>query len=145
MRYYKEHRKEYNEYIQAQNALRGVIDEYLEAFQRTQPHSPCYTGVQYSGHINRVEEYIIEVEAKHLRQRAEDAERVLHLKKELLDLKEEELRNSKDVYDLIYAGRYIDHKKVSEIIRELDFKGICYSTGHVYEILNRIKAEIERQ
>lgn len=145
MKYYKEHRKAYIEFLNAQRIVNDVADEYLAAFQRTQPHSPSYSGVQYSGFVNKTEDYIIEVESKHLKKRAEDAERVLHLKKELLDLKEGELRKSKDVYDLIYAGKYVDHKKVSEIIRDLDFKGICYSTGHVYEILKRIGKEIERQ
>ena len=142
---YKEHRKEYIEYTQAQAVWNNVIDEYIAAFQRTQPHSPCYSGVQMSGHVNRVEEYIIEVESKDLKRRAEDAEKVLHLKRELLDLKESELRKSHDIYDLLYAGKWIDHKKVSEIQRELDLKGICYSTSQVYEILKRIRNEIERQ
>ena len=144
MRYYKEYRKEYNEYVQAQAVLNNVIDEYIAAFQRTQPHSPCYSGIQMSGHVNRVEEYIIEVESKDLKRRAADAEKVLHLKRELLDLKESELRKSHDIYDLLYAGKWIDHKKVSDIQRELDLKGICYSTSQVYEILKRIKAEVER-
>lgn len=144
MRYYKEYRKEYNEYVQAQAVLNNVIDEYIAAFQRTQPHSPCYSGIQMSGHVNKVEEYIIEVEGKDLKRRAEDAEKVLHLKRELLDLKESELRKSHDIYDLLYAGKWIDHKKVSDIQRELDLKGICYSTSQVYEILKRIKAEVER-
>lgn len=144
MRYYKEHRKEYNEYIQAQAILNDVINEYLAAFQKTQPHSPCYSGVQMSGYVNRAEEYIIEVESKALKQRAEDAERALHLKKELLDLKEAELRKSSDIYDLLYIGKWIEHKKVGAIIRELDLKGICYSTSQVYEILKRIRNEIER-
>lgn len=142
---YKEHRKEYNEYVQAQAILNNVIDEYIKAFQKTQPHSPCYSGIQMNGHVNRVEEYVIEVENRDLKRRAEDAERVLYLKRELLDLKEAELRKSHNIYDLLYLGKWVDHKKVSEIIRELDFKGICYSTTQVYEIIKRIKAEIERQ
>lgn len=144
MRYYREHRKEYVEYQQAQAVLNGIIEEYMQALQKTQPHSPCLSDTRPSRRINRTEEYIIEVESKNLKRRAEDAERVLHLKRELLDLKEAELRKSKDVYDCLYAGKWIDHKKVSEIIRDLDFKGIYYSTSQVYEILKRIRAEIER-
>lgn len=141
---YKEHRKEYVEYQQAQAVLNGIIEEYMQALQRVQPHSPCLSDATTGSRINRTEEYIIEVERKDLKRRAEDAERVLHLKRELLDLKEAELRKSKNVYDCLYAGKWIDHKKVSEIQRELDLKGICYSTSQVYEILKRIRTEIER-
>lgn len=141
---YKEHRKEYVEYQQAQAVLNGIIEEYMQALQRVQPHSPCLSDAKTGSRINRTEEYIIEVERKDLKRRAEDAERVLHLKRELLGLKEAELRKSKNVYDCLYAGKWIDHKKVSEIQRELDLKGICYSTSQVYEILKRIRTEIER-
>ena len=144
MKYYREHRKEYIEFLQAQSILNGVIDDYLQAFQKTQPHSPCYKDIQISGGYNKVEEYIIEVERRDLKRRAEDAERALHLKKELLDLKEAELRKSRDIYDLLYAAKWIDHKKTADIIRDLDFKGIYYSTSQIYEIIKRIRSEIER-
>lgn len=144
MRYYKEHRKEYLEYLQAQDVLNDVVNEYLVVFQKTQPHSPCYSGIQFSGIHNKVEDYVIEVESRHLKQRAEDAEKTLHLKKELLDLKEEELRKSRDIYDLLYTAKWIDNKRVKDIIRDLDLKGIYYSTSQIYEIIKRIKKEIER-
>lgn len=144
MKYYREHRKEYIEFLQAQSILNGVIDDYLQAFQKTQPHSPCYKDIQISGRYNKVEEYIIEVERRDLKRRAEDAERALHLKKELLDLKEAELRKSRDIYDLLYAAKWIDHKKTKDIIRDLDFKGIYYSSTQIYEIIKRIRNEIER-
>lgn len=144
MRYYKEHRKEYNEYLNAQAILNDVINDYLVAFQKTQPHSPCYSGIKQSGFVNKAEEYIIEVESHNLKRRAEDAERALHLKKELLDLKEAEVRKSRDIYDLLYVAKWIDCMKTKDIIRDLDFKGIYYSTSQIYEIIKRIRNEIER-
>lgn len=145
MRYYREHRKEYIEFLQAQSILNGVIDDYLQAFQKTQPHSPCFKDTRPSGRYNKVEEYIIEVERRDLKRRAEDAERALHLKKELLDLKEAELRKSLDIYDLLYVAKWIDHKKTKDIIRDLDFRGIYYSNTQIYEIIKRIRNEIERE
>lgn len=144
MRYYKEHRKEYLEYLQAQDVLNDVVNDYLVAFQKTQPHSPCYSGIQYSGIVDKTADYVIEVESKHLKQRAEDAEKALHLKKEILDLKEADLRKSRDIYDLLYTAKWIDNKRVKDIIRDLDLKGIYYSTSQIYEIIKRIKKEIER-
>lgn len=142
MKYYREHRKEYTEYLHAQNILNDVVDEYLVAFQKTQPHSPCYDGLNTGSRKNKVEEYIIEVERNDLKRRAEDAERALHLKQELVSLKEDAVRSSCDVYDLIYAAKWIDHKKTKALIRDLDFKGICISQSQVYNIIHRIAAEI---
>lgn len=144
MKLYREHRREYNEYLMMQSALNGVVDEYLVAFQKTQPHSPSYSGVQNNGFINVTERYIIEVESKNLKRRAEDAQNMLEVKKFLVDLKEEELRKSRDIYDLVYAAWCIDNKNTREIIRDLDSKGVCYSTSHIYEILKKLKRELDR-
>lgn len=143
MKRYIEHRNEYNEFLEAQAVLNGVIEDYLVVFQKTQPHSPCYNGIKNYNRTNRTEEFIIEVERKGLKHRAEEAERVLKLKGELLDIKEAELRKSCDIYDLLYTAKWVDHKKTSDIIRELDFMGIYYSTSQIYEILKRIRNEIE--
>ena len=40
MMLYKEHRKEYIKFLEAQ-AILNDINEYDMAFQRTQPHSAC--------------------------------------------------------------------------------------------------------
>lgn len=147
MRYYKEHRKAYIDFVNAQNVVNDVVDEYLVAFQRTQPHSPTYsdTGVPRGVKVNRTEEYIIEVEHKDLKRRAEDATMLLDLKQKLLDIKEKELRKSCNVYDAIYVAKWVDHKKTKDIIRDLDFKGFDYSTSQVYEIIKRIGNEIGQQ
>lgn len=41
MMLYKEHRKEYIKFLEAQAILNDIINEYDMAFQRTQPHSAC--------------------------------------------------------------------------------------------------------
>lgn len=145
MRYYKEHRKAYIDFLNTQSIVNDIVDQYLLAFQRTQPHSPSYSGVQYSGVYNRTEEYIIEVEHGDLKRRAEDAAMLLDLKQKILSIKEAELRKSHDIYDAVYTAKWIDHKKPKDMIRDLDFKGFDYSEGHVYEIIKRISKEIEKQ
>ena len=146
MRYYREHRKTYVEYLNMQSVVNDIINDYLIAFQKTQPHSPSYSsnGVKCGCRINRTEEYIIEVESKDLKRRSEDARLLLDLKKKLLDIKEAELRKSCDIYDVLYAAKWIDHKKPKDIIRDLGLKGFDYSTSQIYEILKRIGKEIDR-
>ena len=147
MKYYKEHRKAYIDFLNAQNVVNDVVEEYLLAFQKTQPHSPSYsdTGTPIGNRVNKTEEYIIEVEHKDLKRRAEDATILLNLKQKLLDIKEVELRKSCNVYDAVYVAKWVDHKKTKDIVRDLDFKGLGYSTSQVYEIIKRIGNEIERQ
>lgn len=134
---YREHIREYIEYLDAQAVLNEVVDAYDAAFQRTQPHSPCYYGVKTDSRKNRVEEFVIEVESKDLKRRIEDAQMILNLKTEMLKLKESELRKSADVYDTVYVAKWIDHKTVNEITRKLG-----YSQSQVYEIIKRIKKDV---
>lgn len=140
---YLEHNKQWNEYQQAQQDLQEVIDEYTVVFQRTQPK------VKYGEHIpgtpvNKVEEYVIELERRHLKQRIEDAKAVIEAKKELLDIAEEQLRKSRDIYDLIYTKKWVDHKRPKDIYRELDFMGMSYSRSHIYVVIKRIRQQIGR-
>ena len=140
---YLEHNKRWNEYQQAQEDLQAVLDEYMVVFQRTQPK------VKYGEHtsgnpVNKTEEYVIEVERRHLHQRIADAKAIIQAKKELLDIAEENLRKSRDIYDLIYTKKWVDHKRPKDIYRELDLMGMNYSRSHIYVVINRIKAQIQR-
>lgn len=140
---YLEHNKQYNEFVQAQNDLQAVIDEYLVVFQKTQPKISY--GEHTSGNpTNKVEEFVIEVEQKQLRKRMAEAQQVLEAKKILLDIAEEHLRKSRNIYDLIYLKKWVDHKRPKDIYRELDLMGMNYSRSHIYVIINRIKAQVDR-
>ena len=139
---YKNHREAYIDFLQAKAAYDAICDEYLAAFQKTQPHSPSYLGVQFSGIVNKTEEYIIEVESKSLKSRAEIAEMKLNARKYLLDMNESELRKSFDIYDVLYVAKWIDNKSTKAIIQEVNRKGICYSASQIYSILKRLNTEI---
>lgn len=139
---YRDHRKAYVDYLQAKAAYDDISEEYMTVFQKTQPHSPSYMGVQFSGIVNRTEEYIIELESKNLKHRAEIAEMKLDARKYLLDLSEEELRKSYDIYDVLYIAKWIDHKSTKAIIQEIGRKGISYSDSQIYSILKRLKTEM---
>ena len=140
---YLEHRKKYIEYCEAQNALNAVLDEWIIAFQRTQPKITYGDKVQ-GNPVNRTEEYVIEVESKQFYARCKQAEQIIEGKAKLLELAEKDLRKSKNIYDLIYTFRWVDGFKPKEIYRKLDLMGMNYSTSQIYEITCRIKTQIER-
>lgn len=140
---YLEHNKQWVEYQQAQADLQEVLDEYMIVFQRTQPKVKY--GERVSGNpVNKTEEYVIELENRRIKERMAEAQEIIEAKKVLLDIAEAELRKSNNIYDLIYTKKWVDHKRPKDIYRELDLMGINYSRGHIYHIINRIKAQINR-
>ena len=140
---YLDHNRQWNEYQEAQANLQNVLDEYMVVFQRTQPKIKY--GERTSGNpVNKTEEYVIEVERRRLRERMSEAQEIIEAKKVLLDIAEADLRKSRNIYDLIYLKKWVDRKRPKDIQRELDLLGMSYSRGHIYVIINRIKAQINR-
>ena len=140
---YLEHRKRYVEYKQACNDLQTILDEWTLAFQRTLPKISYGDKVQGQP-VNKIEEYIIEVEEKGLQQRKEKAEQIIDGRVKLLNLAEQDLRKSKNIYDLIYTLKWVDGLRPKDVYRKLDLMGMNYSTSQIYEITKRIRAQIER-
>ena len=140
---YLEHNKRWNEFLQAQQDLQEVLDEWEVVFQRTQPKGNYSERVSGTPR-NKTEEYVIEVERRRLRKRKADAEAIIEAKKQLLDIAEEQLRKSRDIYDLIYTKKWVDHKRPKDIYRELDFMGMSYSRSHIYVVIKRIRQQIGR-
>ena len=142
---YLEHRKRYIEYKEAQESLNRILDEWILAFQKTQPKSQVYGDkVQTSITGSMLDEYVITVEDKKLYSRINAAEKVMEAKGKLLQAAEDELRKSKNIYDLIYTFKWIDEMKTKEIYRNLDLMGMNYSTSQIYEITKRITHQRER-
>lgn len=140
---YLYHRKRYLEYRQAQEDLNSILNEWIMAFQRTIPKITYGDKVQGTP-TNKVEEYVIELEHKQLRQRQQIAEQIIEGKAKLLEMAEADLRKSHNIYDLIYTCKWVDEMRPKEIYRKLDLLGMNYSTSQIYEITKRIKAQLER-
>ena len=140
---YLYHRKRYLEYRQAQEDLNSILNEWIMAFQRTIPKITYGDKVQGTP-TNKVEEYVIELEHKQLRQRQQIAEQIIEGKAKLLEMAEADLRKSHNIYDLIYTCKWVDDMRPKEIYRKLDLMGMNYSTSQIYEITKRIKAQLER-
>lgn len=136
--YYLEHNKRYCDYLQAQRDLNEVLEEYMIVFQRTQPKGNYSERISGSPK-NKTEEYVIELDRRQLNRRIADAKLIIQAKKDLLDMAEEQLRKSKDIYDLIYTKKFVDRKRPKDIYRELDLMGMNYSRSHIYEIIKRIR------
>lgn len=140
---YLEHRRRYLEYRQAQEDLNNILNEWLLAFQKTMPRISYGDRVQ-GNPTNKIEEYIIEIENKHLHQRKQIAEQIIDGKAKLLELAEKDLRKSHNIYDLIYTFKWVDEMRPKEIYRKLDLMGMNYSNSQIYEITKRIKAQLDR-
>lgn len=140
------HNKRYNEYLHAQEEMNKILDEWIIAFQKTQPKATTYGDkVQSSKTGSKTEDYVIEVEEKHIYERLRAAGSIVDGKRKLLMLAEEDLRKSKNIWDIIYCAKWVDGKRTQDIYRQLDFMGMSYSTSQIYEIRRRIKAQIERE
>ena len=110
-------------------------------FMITQPSSSKFDKERVSGGAtdNTFERYLILKEEKKIDQRLEEVRSILEDRKKLLKLKEEELKESTDIRDMIYRYRYIDKLKVYKIA-----KLVGYSEAQVYRILDNIKKSLRK-
>lgn len=144
MRYYLIHNTRYYEYMLAQEDLIAITNERDVIRARTEPK------ISYEERVpgtpkNKTEEYVIALEERQIKKRLEEAKAIITAKKFLLELAEEDLRKSNDIYDIIYTKRWIDNKRPKDIYRELDLMGISYSRSHIYEIIRYIKQTTGRE
>lgn len=114
--------------------LKELLDKKEEVFTKTLPSAIRYdiTRVLHSVNTNSaLDDYVMDIEA--VEQKIRQARVIVYERKEMLDLKEAELRASKDTNDRIFVMRYLDHRKVSEIARKLN-----YVQETIYKRLNKI-------
>ena len=74
-----------------------------------------------------------------IKARLAEARALLNNRKILLDLKEEELRKSRDIFNMIYTLKWVDNLKAELIIEETG-----YSRSQVYNIINQLERQLER-
>lgn len=121
-------------YDESLRRLKELLDKKEEAFTRTLPNAIRYdlTKVKHSVSTNSaLDDYVMNIEA--IEQEIRKARVIVYERKEMLSLKEEELRASRDTNDRIYVMRYLDNRKVSEIARKLN-----YVQETIYKRLNKI-------
>lgn len=138
---YKEYIEYKYKYYQAQRKLDNLLDEKEKLFNKTQPHTTDISSERIKGgsNNNKFDNYVIEKERKKIDEKLRERKKTLIYREKLFRQKEQELLESKDIYDLIYRYRYIESYKVSKIARI-----IHYSTRQTSRYLSDIESEIKK-
>lgn len=126
-------------YYNAQKDYDNILSEKERLFARTQPQATVYDKEKVNGGnpTNAFDEYLVEKEKKNIDARLNEARSILQDRERLLKLKEEELRKSKDWYDILYKHRFIENLKV----REIKYK-MPYCRASIYNMLNEINKKL---
>lgn len=136
---YKEYWEYKTKYYDAQKKYDEVLSEKERLFAKTQPKATQYDKEVVSGGSpsNTFDEYVIAKEKKQIDERLEEAKSILDDRERLLKLKEEELRHSKDWYDIIYVYYYINKLSIRKIEKRIPF-----SKSDIYRKLETIKENL---
>lgn len=130
-------RKSYDESLRQ---VKEILDRKEEAFTRTLPSAIRYDLLKVlhsAPDSSPLDDYIMSMEKYDEQLRA--ARFILMERKELLDLKEEELRKSHNTTNRVFAMRYIDDLKVNQIARKLS-----YQPETIYYHISKIKHELRK-
>lgn len=125
-------------YLKSQQKLNDTIEEKENLFSRTQPKSPNWDKMPSAGIVNEFDSYLIAKEKAKIDERIKEIQKILDDRHSLLKLKEQELYESKDIFDKIYRLKYLESKTIPELIYRLHF-----SRTQVYRLLNLIKNELD--
>lgn len=137
---YLDYKRYQLKYLEAQEAVNAILDEKTVLFQKTQPKSAISETERVDGgtRVNKVEEYVIALEQRHINERLAEAKTLMLERKDLLNHKEAELRASQSIDDIIYVLKWLDGMKTKDIIDE-----IAYSETQVYRIIKKIRKNLK--
>ena len=129
-------------YIETQRLLETILNEKEELFTRTQPKAVVYDKEKVTGgkNENAFEDYIIAKERKQIDQRLQEARSLAEDRKNLLALKESDLRGSKDIRDKIYTAKFIDRYRNYKIARMFH-----YSRSQIDRYLSFIRKVLKEE
>lgn len=134
---YEEYKKRYYE---VQKLYNKILEEKERLFAKTQPQSTKFDKINVDGGSpnNSFDDYLIVKEKKQIDKRLEEIKIISNDRKILLDIKESELRNSKEWIDKVYVYKYLDNIRVKKIIHL-----VPYEEAQVYRMLEEIKKTIK--
>ena len=137
---YVEHSQLKAKYNEAQKHYDAIVSEKEKLFARTQPQGVNVEKERINGgeNVNAFDSYLIAKERARLDERLKEIKSILDDRKRLLDLKEKELKASKDWHDIIYKLRYIDNLTITQITNR-----VSYSRAQIWRILQKIKLHIK--
>ena len=128
-------------YAQLQIQFNQVLTEKERLFTRTLPNAIRYDKdhVQSSPDSNVLEDYVVALEESKIDESLGRLRQLLEDRERLLELKEKELRKSRDKDDKIYRFRFLDGYGINKIARTLN-----YSKSQVYRILSQIEKRCDK-
>lgn len=129
-----------NKYYETQQRYNETLNEKEELFAITQPKATKFDTERVAGGnpVNTFDEYLIQKERKSIDQRLEEIKSILDDRERLVKLKEEELRASNNIQDMIYKYRYLDRLTIEKITRLVN-----YSRPQVFRILKIIRNNLK--
>lgn len=128
-------------YDESLKRLKELLDRKEEAFTRTLPSAIRYDlqrVVRSPSLISPLDEYVMDIEK--IDQQIREARIIVIERREMLDLKEQELRESKDTNDRIFVLRFLEHWKVDRVARKL-----YYSVDTIWYRERKIKKVLEKE
>ena len=125
------------QYLEVQNRHSELLNEATALFNRTQPgaidpgKAPGGGGAAGSDVFDG---YLIAMEKQRLDERIAEAEKLVRSWDRLLDQRRGELRRSRDLWDRVYVGRYLDRLPTQQLAMRCGITRV-----HVYRILKKIE------
>lgn len=127
------------QYKEANKNYQNALDKKAELFYNTQPGAVKVKDIVH--HISPTSDKYLNYSAdlQIIESELENARNILGVRELQLKLKEKELRESKEIKDIIYLMYYIEKRKV---------KHICYKTNYgksrVYKLIDEIKKILKK-
>lgn len=121
---------------QAQKDLKELVDLQEEIFSTTQPKSVPMDKEGRGGYSDRSADYLVKMEAVHLRERLMVAREALAAQKERVEAVLVLLKASGLIEDRVFYLRYIEHRPAQDIASILH-----YSQSYVYKTLKKFEEE----
>lgn len=133
-----------NKFHDAQETFDSILSEKEKLFSKTQPKSTDYSKDKTSSSVtpenNPFDTYVIKMQEKQVDERLNQARSILEDRKILLYSKEEELRHSKDWFDVVYKYYFLEKLSIRQIA-----KRIPHSTTSIFEKIKIIKENINSE
>lgn len=136
---YKKYLEDKELYLKAQKNYKRLLNRKQLLFDRTQPGAIRFEGERVDGgiHKNTWDAYVDKT--RELEDKIKVAEELMKARKLILELSEEDLRNSTNTIDIIFVARYLERKKVYQIPAIVN-----YSERQVVRYLKEIRINIKK-
>lgn len=138
---YKKYLENKEYYLKAQRDYTKLLDEKQQEFDKTQPGAMKFEGERVTGgqHNNKWDNYIDKV--KEIDERLEVNRQLMLARKLVLDLSEQDLRNSKNTQDMIFVARFLDRKKTYQITAIVNYseRQVKRYLKEIYEVYKPYK------